>query len=490
MSHESQVLSEPTQVPRTELVVIGSGPGGALTACLAAEAGRDVLLLEEGPYIAPDRTPPFTRAEMIEKYRCGGITVAMGAAKVTYVEGCCVGGASEINSGLYHRTPPEILAEWRDQLGAQHLRVEDLEPHFAALEHELSVGNLPGPAPLASLKLRDGATALGWRAIEAQRWFQYHAEPGLPPTKQTMTRTFIPRFLAAGGKLLPNCRIDRLRRDGSQWRLSCVYLDSDGPKSSTIHAPDVFVAGGAVQTPALLQRSRIASRAGRRLRLHPTLKVVARFPEQVNSLDMGVPVHQVPHFAPRYRFGCAISSPPFLAIALNDHPDHEHDLANEWPRMACYYAMTRGGSGSVRTLPYYRDPLVRYRLNTSEIAELSEALVQLCRCLFAAGAETLFPTIAGCPTLRSPADLEKLASYVVEPRLNLTTVHLFASCPLGEDRQQCVVDSFGRVHGVPHLHLADASMLGGPTSVNPQATIMALARRNVLDYLQGGSDPS
>ena len=73
-----------------------------------------------------------------------------------------------------------------------------------------------------------------------------------------------------------------------------------------------------MQTPALLRRSGIRENVGNSLRLHPMIKVVARFPDVVNSLDMGVPVHQVKEFAPRISLGGSISTPPYLAIALRD----------------------------------------------------------------------------------------------------------------------------------------------------------------------------
>ena len=103
----NRIHEAPPQPPfRCEVAIIGSGPGGAITACLLAEAGRDVLLIEEGPYLPLDSCLPFSREEMVLKYRNGGLTAALGRVKVQYVEGRCVCGGSEINSGLYHRTPP------------------------------------------------------------------------------------------------------------------------------------------------------------------------------------------------------------------------------------------------------------------------------------------------------------------------------------------------------------------------------------------------
>ncbi len=144
-----------------EVVIIGSGPGGSITAALLAEAGKKVLLLEEGDYLGLDSCTAFTRDEMVQKYRNGGQTIAMGANKIAYVEGRCVGGGSEINSGLYHRTPPEILAQWTREFAVDGISPADLEAHFAACERDVSVSLLPGAAPAASLKLHEGALNLG-----------------------------------------------------------------------------------------------------------------------------------------------------------------------------------------------------------------------------------------------------------------------------------------------------------------------------------------
>src|SRR5580765_6670587 len=190
---------------RTDIAVLGSGPGGSVAACLLAEAGREVAWLEEGPHLAPDSAAPFSRAEMETKYRNGGLTVAVGPTNVAYVEGRCVGGGSEINSGLYHRTPPEILDKWRKDFAVDALTETDLRPHFEANERELSVCLSPVTQPAASLKLHEGATKLGWKSLEVPRWFRYESNSG-KGTRQSMTKTFIPRALNAGAKLLPNTR--------------------------------------------------------------------------------------------------------------------------------------------------------------------------------------------------------------------------------------------------------------------------------------------
>ena len=97
----------------TEVLVIGSGAGGATTAAMLAEAGRTVTVVEEGPAVDPDEVEPFSLQEMVRKYRHYGSAAALGSPPIAYAEGRCVGGSTEINSGLWHRLPGYLAEEWR-----------------------------------------------------------------------------------------------------------------------------------------------------------------------------------------------------------------------------------------------------------------------------------------------------------------------------------------------------------------------------------------
>jgi choline dehydrogenase-like flavoprotein len=469
-------------VTDSEIVVIGSGPGGAVTACLLAEAGREVLLVDSGPFLTLEECPQFTRDEMERKYRNGGVTAALGRTKVAYVEANCVGGGSEINAGLYHRTPEEMLDAWQRDFQLEGAGLADMVPHFEACERDVSISYLPGVAPPASLKLHQGAGLKGWRSLEVPRWFKYGS--GDAGEKQSMSRTFVPRGLAAGAKLLTGLRARRLSRSRGRWVVEAERVLPDGRRSRhRLRCKTLFVACGAIQTPALLQASGIALLAGRSLRMHPTVKVVARFPDAINSADMGVPVHQVKEFSPRLSFGCSISGVSYLSLAMLDHPKHVREVDDRWPQMAVYYAMITGGSGRVRRVPGYRDPLVQFALGDKDMRNLADGTRKLSELLFAAGAEALYPTVDGAPPLAGVGDLARIADPLPQGRTSLMTIHLFSSCPMGEDKRRCVADSFGRVHGQEGLYIADASLLCTAPGVNPQGSIMAFARRNALHFL-------
>lgn len=485
-SSTANVINPNSQSLRTEIAVIGSGPGGAITGALLAEAGFDVTLIEEGPYLPLASAVPFSQEEITQKYRSGGITVGIGKAKVSYVEGCCVGGGSEINRGLYHRIPPEVLEAWSRDFHVEALTEADLTPHFEACEQTAHVSYLPAPAPPSSLKLHEGALKLGWKCIEVPRLVRYDPETndgrGLGK-RESMTESFVPRYLAAGGKLLPDTRVRRLTRTGDRWQLR-AERSANGWRRLDIAAKTVFVACGAIQTPALLRRSGFTHNVGDTLRFHPMVKVVARFLEEVNQPGALDPVHQIKEFDPRFSMGCSISSRPALALTMGDQLEHLPEVDRHWRQMAIYYAQSTGGRGTVRALPGFRDPLVRLRFTDSDLQELAEALRRLCECLFAAGAVALYPAISGCPVLRSESDLGLLPDRLPADRASLSSMHFFSSCPMGQNRDRCAADSFGQVYGADQLYIADASLLCGPTVVNPQGTVMAVAHRNVLEFLR------
>jgi choline dehydrogenase-like flavoprotein len=468
---------------RCEVLVIGSGPGGSVTAATLTSRGEDVLLMEEGQNLRLNSCQPFSLEEIRQKYRCGGLHPATGTPRVPLAEGCCVGGGSEINSGLYHRTPPEILALWRERYAVRHLETEDLRPHFEATEAMLTVQASPSPSPVAAVKMKLGAERLGWKSIEVPRTFKYETATDqngrIISTKQSMTETLIPGALQGGCLLLPDTRAERVQQAKGRWQVSAVQ----GGRPVTIDADAVFVCGGATQTPALLRRSGIQRNIGNSLALHPTVKVVAVFGEEVNDEHSGVPAEQVKEFAPEISLGCSISSLPFVAVAMTDHPEAKVDVARTWRRMAIYYAMITGPNrGTVRNVLKCDAPLIRYPLADADMRELATALRHLCRLLFAAGAISLYPSILGFPQLQNEDELTLIPSELPRRWTNLMTVHLFSSCPMGDSVHLCATDSFGQVHGHRNLFVNDASLLCTAPGVNPQGTIMALARRNALHF--------
>src|SRR4051794_37103036 len=242
-----------------QVLVIGSGAGGATTAAVLAEAGLDVLIVEEGEWVEQGSVVPFSLEQMDRQYRGGGVTVALGRPSIAYTEGRCVGGGTEINSGLYRRPPGELLERWGAEFDIADWDVDELLAIADEVEVALSVGPLPGPPPAASEVLHRGAERLAWRNDEIPRWMTYPTGDLAGGRRQSMTRTYLPRAMTAGAMLLVGHRAERIERLGPT--SAAVHLSGpDGLRR--IDADHVFVCGGAIQTPALLQRSGLRRNVG------------------------------------------------------------------------------------------------------------------------------------------------------------------------------------------------------------------------------------
>ena len=270
----------------TDVLVVGSGAGGAITAAALAAAGRTVTVLEEGPWVDADAVEPFSLDEMVAKYRHHGLAAALGTPAIAYAEGRCVGGSTEINSGLYHRLPDHLADEWRSTYAIEEFSPEALGRYADRVEHDLSVASLPGAPPPSSAALERGATKLGWRNVEFARVFSYDRQGR--GTKQTMSRTMLPRAVAAGATIIPDCRVLRLLRHGDRIvGARCRRTHpGGGVERLIVRADHVFVCGGAIHSPALLQRSGIWRNIGNGLKMHPTIKIAARFPHPVDHGDV------------------------------------------------------------------------------------------------------------------------------------------------------------------------------------------------------------
>ncbi len=463
-----------------EVLVVGSGAGGATTAAVLAEAGFDVLIVEEGEWVDQGEVVPFSLEQMDRQYRSGGVTVALGLPSIAYTEGRCAGGGTEINSGLYRRPPDEVLHRWAAEYRIADLDHDEIATIADEVESALSVTTVPGPASAPSEVLRRGAERLGWQHSEIPRWMKYPGGDAAGGIRQSMTRTYLPRAVAAGARLITGCRIDALVMVGGLAKRATTTLP--GGRHGSITFRYVFVCAGAIQSPALLQRSRISGHIGRSLAVHPTVKLAARFADELNVPD-DVPVHQVKEFAPDLSFGGSASQPGLVALALSDQWSTFSRAVTDWRRISIYYAaITSEGRGRVRAVRGLRDPIVTYGLTRRDRALLGSGLTRLALLMLEAGAEEVYPSFRGAPLVRTRADLAAMSSAFSAARASVMTVHLCSTVPMGEDLAKCGASSFGQVHGTTNVWVNDASLLPTAPGVNPQGTVMALAIRNARRF--------
>ena len=476
-----------SQVIHTDVLVIGSGPGGATTAALLAEAGKEVLLVEEGSRYHVDSSADHSLEQMDEKWRSGGLTAALGKPKITYIEGRCVGGASETNAGLYHPPFPDVLETWAQEHGIEDMGGDALAPWLEEVERDIGVSQRPGgPGPASQVLVR-GAEAMGWAHTEIRRFWRYHPQEdgSYLGERRSMSETMIPRALSAGCRLMSDTRVDRLLMQGRVARSAAAWTsDGDREQPIEIRFQQVWVCAGAVQTPRLLRKSGLTPQVGDTLTMNPMIRLAARFPDRVNVPALGVPVVQIEEFKPAMTLGCSYSAVPHLAMWLDGTAAQRSAMLEDWERMAVFYVKVSGkGRGSVRTWPVFDEALVRQPVTSGDLAQLGEGLCRLSQALLAAGAEVVHNPLVGGESLHTAADAERFRGALTPANVSVSAIHLHSTCPMGNRAGFSATDSHGRLHQAENIQVNDSSLLPSSPGVNPQGTIMAIARRNVARSL-------
>jgi choline dehydrogenase-like flavoprotein len=479
-----------------DVVIVGSGAGGATMAAELAEAGVDVVVIEEGGYHPTESFSADSMRALRTLYRDGGGGMAVGRPSVLFAEGRCVGGSTVVNGGMSWRTPAQVLERW-SAAGVLALGEQEMEPFFAKAEARHSAGPQdPETIGRDSELMRAGAAAQGWAVVPNLR-AQLHCAgtnnctSGCPTgAKRSMLVTSVPRALALGARLYADCRVDRVTRGGAgATGLTGHFVRPGGRRGPklTVRARRVVVAAGAVQTPALLARSGVRSGPlGRNLSLHPNTTVVAFFDAEVTGWHGVHQAFQVREFMSE---GLVLTAqnlpPPMLAGIVPAYGRELGELMADYNRIVTAGPLvTDTGTGRVRNIPGLGTQ-VFYRLTDADAARLIRGVELTGQALFAAGARRMLLPFDGAPEVRSPEQLRALlARPVPKAAMQVYSIHLMGTARMSEDPRRGVTDSFGAVHGVPGLFVADASLFPGPLGINPMETVVALAMRNARRLLE------
>ena len=109
-------------------VVIGSGPSGMATAAkIAKKFPGEVAIIERGDFFEVSKTK-HPGAEFYNKWDKGGINSTFYKERISFSSGNCVGGGSEINSGLFHKPDPDFLKRWTEEFNIKNLTMCSLKP--------------------------------------------------------------------------------------------------------------------------------------------------------------------------------------------------------------------------------------------------------------------------------------------------------------------------------------------------------------------------
>ena len=514
-----------------DAVVVGSGAGGGIAACLLAEAGKKVLVLERGRTLGFADVPrDHLRNHRVSQYGHGtgpdvdGNPRLLNGKRLRPHEGgyqnnaSCVGGGTLVYGAQAWRFHPldfkmattygvpqdSSLADWP-------IQYEDLEPYYERAEWEIGVaGGKPAPQmpnrrayPMPAFghttkakKLKLGCEKLGWTYQTPPLLINSIARDGRQgcthcqhcvgfacpvDAKNGTQNTVLPRALATGNcTLVPNSFVTRLRTTRGGRITGVNYVNEQGEKFSVV-AGVVVLACGAIETARLMLNSGVGGPVvGANLQGHYYAIVAGIMPEPIWDGDgPGVTISTLEfnHGNPGI-IGGGMMADDFItlpvAYAKNFRPPEvpAWGQANkDWMRSTYRRFMQVGG-------PIHEIPSSECRVKVSSSVRDKWGIP------VASLSGTTHPE-----TVRTTRFMLERASewlkasgaervYHGQPGLHLSAgQHQAGTCRMGNDPRTSVVDSDCRVHGHDNLYIADSSVHVTNGGFNPVLTIMALSFR-------------
>jgi len=441
-----------------DVVVIGSGAGGAVAATTLAEAGLDVLVLEAGHHHDRDSYPRDQLAAVRELYRDAGLTIAAGKPKIPVPVAKTVGGTTVVNSGTCFRAPDQVLDDWASRFGIDWAR--DLDDDFAEAEEMLRVQRLdPERMGRNGQLAMEGAAALGVGggpiARNAGACVQCSSCPlGCPiDAKRGMHVSYLPRAVAAGARLRAGVEVRRVLVEGGRAvGVECRTAGDGGRPASTFTVRArraVVLAGGAFGTPELLMRSGLGGGAvGANLHIHPACWVGARYPEEVRGWEGVMQSYYLDEWEEQGVLLEATFTPLAFGGAWLVGTGAEHQRAMlAYPHMGSIgVQLTDRSSGRVGT---GRDGGLRisYGLDRADTARVAFGIARAAEVHFAAGATEVYPNVAGVKVLR-PGDLPSFEATRPKPAdLRLEGFHPMGTARIAADPRQGACAPDGSLHG-------------------------------------------
>jgi choline dehydrogenase-like flavoprotein len=489
-----------------DVCVVGSGAGGALVASRLAEAGRSVLIVEEGPWVSPKDHPLRDDRALALLYRNSGLQPALpeashllekhGVSFITVLQGRVVGGGPTVNNAIHLPIEKGRWETWRDGFDFP-VDWPELESALQVVTADLGVSTAEMRSAMGnrSSAFEKGSTALGLpvadlplsvRSCVGCGGCNVGCRFGLKtgglhgPRPAAAPRSYLERALAAGARIRANLRALRFEPKGLTRRVAAVVCQ-DGERKNRevkVRAKAFVLAAGPISSSKILRRSafQVTSPVGRGISANVTSPVFALLDHDVpaGALNPGV---QMCVFVDEG--GRLLESwfhyPGSIAAALPGWLRDHAAVMTGYRRMAsCGIVVPTATHGEVGLT----GDLV-LSLSDAELQQMKEGIVSAADAYFAAGATAVYPATMRPFALRADHRDEDVAAFqqlVAGPAdLSQSTAHPQGGNALGRSAAKSVVSPDFHLFDFENLFVADTSLFPAGCFRNPQLTTMALA---------------
>lgn len=477
-----------------DVVVVGSGAGGGCVAAGLAEAGLDVVVLEKGNYNSESDFHHFEGDATSELYLYGA-TLATSDLGVRILAGSTLGGGTVVNYTTSFKTPEHVLKQWHEVSGIDAFVSGEFTDSLDEVAARLGVNTDSSAAGRRDVLIEEGLKKLGWhvdmlpRAVrgctqdEACGYCGFGCRVG---AKQSTTRTFLEDAYEAGTRIVTAADVRNvLVSDGHATGVEATV----GPHRLRVDARAVVVAGGAIETPALLLRSGLRGQVGRNLRLHPGTAAWGLFDDDVRMWEGTLQArysHEFRHWDGGWGpiFETVPVHPGSWATALAwRSASHHRSFMDRYRNISFCAVLPRDTSAGRVRIGRDGNPRVEYELGPDDERRIADGVAAAGKVLAAAGADEVFSPHRTYLSFRSSVagSHERWAEETTRMgyRGNVTfhSFHQMGSCRMGTDPSTSAISSDNETHEVTNLFVVDASAFPNASGVNPMLSVYGIAHR-------------